>query len=71
MQGENKKAKSRGGKRVKERLGPDRSDRIDEYNFFLARDEEAPGEGVPEGDAIRKKKNKNNRNKSMTFFLSE
>ncbi len=68
MQGENKKAISRGGKGVKERLGPDR---IDEYNFFLARDEDAQGEGVPEGEAIRKKKYKNNRNKSRTFFLSE
>jgi hypothetical protein len=69
MQGENKKAKSRGGKGEKEPLGPGRPDRIDEYNFFLAPNEEAMEEGVPEGKA--KKKKINGLNKSMTFFLSK
>jgi hypothetical protein len=71
MQGEKKKAKSRGSKGEKGQLGPgrpDRPDRIDEYNFFLAQ-EEALEEDVPEGKA--KKKKMNDRNKSMTFFLSE
>jgi hypothetical protein len=63
MQGENKKAESHGLKGEKGRLGPDR---IDEYNFFLAQ-EEALEEDVPEG----KVKKMNDRNKSMTFFLSE
>ncbi len=69
MQGENKKAKSRGSKGEKEHLGPGRPDRIDEYNFFLAPNEEAVEEGVPEGKV--KKKKWDDRNKSMTFFLSE
>jgi hypothetical protein len=69
MQGENKKAESRGGKGEKEHLGPGRPDLIDEYNFFLATDEEAIEEGVPERKA--KKKKMNDRNKSMAFFLSE
>lgn len=69
MEGENTKAKSRGSKGEKERLGPGRPDRIDEYNFFLAPNEEAPEAGVPEGKA--KKKKMNDRNKSMAFFLSE
>jgi hypothetical protein len=68
MQGEKKKAKSRGSKGEKWQLGPGRPDRIDEYNFFLAQ-EEALEEGVPEGKA--KKTKRNDRNKSMTFFLSE
>jgi hypothetical protein len=68
MQGEKKKANSRGSKGEKGHLGPGQPDRIDEYNFFLAQ-EEALEEDVPEGKA---KKNKmNDRNKSMTFFLSE
>ena len=66
MQGENKEDKSRGGKGEKEPLGPGR---IDEYYFFLAPNEEALEEGVPEGKA--KKKKWDDRNKSMTFFLSE
>jgi hypothetical protein len=70
MQGENKKAKSRGSKGEKEHLGPGRPERIDEYNFFLTQDEEVLEEGVPEGKA-KKKKKINDRNKSMTFFLSE
>ena len=73
MQGENKKAKSHGSKGGKEHLGrglPDRPDRIDEYNFFLASNEEALEEGVPERKA-KKKKKMNDPNKSMTFFLSE
>ena len=73
MQGENKKAKSRGSKGEKEHLGPDRPDRPDrigEYNFFLAPNEEAVEEGVPERKA-KKKKKRNDPNKSMTFFLSE
>ena len=66
MQGENKEDKSRGSKGEKEPLGPGR---IDEYYFFLAPNEEAPEEGVPEGKA--KKRKIEDRNKSMTFFLSE
>ena len=71
MQGEKKKAKSRGSKGEKGRLGPgrpDRPDRIDEYNFFLAQGE-ALVEDVAEGKAIKKKWD--DRNNSMTFFLSE
>jgi len=68
MQGEKTKAKSRGSKGGKGHPGPGRSDRVDEYNFFLAQ-EEALEEDVPEGKAKRKKWN--DRNKSMTFFLSE
>lgn len=67
MQGENKKAKSRGSKGDEEHIGPGR---IDEYKFFLAQDEEALEQGVPEGKA-KKKKKRSDRNKSMTFFLSE
>ena len=67
MQGENKKAKSGGSKGEEEHIGPGR---IDEYQFFLAQDEEALEEGVPEGKA-KKKKKRSDRNKSMTFFLSE
>jgi hypothetical protein len=67
MQGEKKKAKSRGSKGEKGHLGPGRPDRIDEYNFFLAQEEAL--KDVPEGKA--KKKKMNDRNKSMTFFLSE
>jgi hypothetical protein len=67
MQGENKKAKSRGSKGEEGHIGPGR---IDEYKFFLAQEEEAFEEGVPEGEA-RKKKKRSDRNKSMTFFLSE
>lgn len=66
MQGENKKEKSRGSKGEKESLGPGR---IDEYNFFLTPNEETLEEGVPEGKA--KKKKIKDRNKSMTFFLSD
>ena len=66
MQGENKKAESRDSKGEQEHLGPGR---IDEYNFFLAPNEEAVEEGVPEGK--QKKKKMNDPNKSMTFFLSE
>jgi hypothetical protein len=66
MQGENKKAKSRSSKSGKGRPGPGL---IDEYNFFLAPNKEAPEGGVPEGDA--KKKKWDARNKSMAFFLSE
>ena len=65
-QWENKKAKSRGSKGGKEHLGPGR---IDEYNFFLTPNEETLEEGVPEGKS--KKKKIKDRNKSMTFFLSE
>jgi len=68
MQGEKTKAKSRGSKGGKGHPGPGRPDRVDEYNFFLAQ-EEALEEDVPEGKAKRKKWN--DRNKSMTFFLSE
>ena len=64
MQGENKEDKSRGSKGEKEPLGPGR---IDEYYFFLAPNEEALEEGVPEGKA--KKKKIGDRNKSMTFFF--
>lgn len=67
MQGENKKAESRGSKGEQEHPGPGR---IDEYNFFLAPNEEAVEEGVPERKA-KKKKKRNDPNKSMTFFLSE
>ena len=66
MQGESKKDKSRDSKGGNKPLGPGR---IDEYNFFLAPNEEALEEGVPEGKA--KKKKIKDRNKSMTFFLSE
>lgn len=66
MQEENMKDKSRGSKGGKEPLGPGR---IDEYNFFLTPNEETLEEGVPEGKA--KKKKIKDRNKSMTFFLSE
>jgi len=52
MQGEKKKAKSRGSKGEKEHLGPGR---IDEYNFFLAQDEEAMEEAVPEEKAKKGK----------------
>jgi hypothetical protein len=67
MQGENKKAESRGSKGEQEHLGPGR---IDEYNFFLAPNEEALEEVVPERKT-KKKKKMNDPNKSMTFFLSE
>ena len=70
MQGEKKKDKFSGSKGEKGHIGPGRPDRIDEYNFFLAPNEEAVEEGVPEGKAIKKKK-MSDRNKSMTFFLSE
>ena len=70
MQGENRKAESHGSERGKEHLSPGRPDIIDEYDFFLAPNEEAQEEGVPEGKAKKKKKT-NDRNKSMTFFLSK
>jgi len=66
MQGKNKKSESCGGKGKKEHPDPGR---VDEYNFFLAQDEKALEEGIPEGKA--KKKALNDTNKSMTFFLSE
>jgi hypothetical protein len=61
MQEESRKAESRGGKGEEERLGsgrsngPDRSNRIDEYNFFIARDEETQEEGVPEEKAKKRR----------------
>ena len=52
MQGEKKKAKLSGGKGGKEQRGPGQ---IDEYNFFLAQDEEAIEEAVPEEKAKKRK----------------
>lgn len=69
MPGEAKKTKSGRIKGGMKSLGPDGLDRIDEYNFFLAQDGEEAEGGVPEGKA--KKKKQNDRNKSMTFFLSK
>jgi hypothetical protein len=66
MKGKNKKAGSRGSKGENEQPDPGR---INEYNFFLAQDEKAVGEGVPEEN--EKTKTGNGANKSMTFFLSE
>jgi len=65
MQGGNKKAKSRSSKRGKGR--PGRPSLIDEYNFFLAPNEEAPEEGVPEGNA---KKKENERPEQEHDFFS-
>lgn len=67
MQGENKKTKGRGSQGEKRKRSPGR---IDEYNFFLAPNDEAMEEGVPERKA-KKKQKMNDQNKSLTFFLSE
>lgn len=69
MQGE-KKTKSLGSQGEREHLGRGLLGRIEEYNFFLAPNEEALEEGVPERKA-QKKKQRNDPNKSMSFFLSE
>ena len=52
MKGEKKKAKLSGSKGGKEHRGPGQ---IDEYNFFLAQDEEAIEEAVPEEKAKKRK----------------
>jgi hypothetical protein len=71
MEGEKKQDNSRGSKERNADIVPGR---IHEHDFFLTQDEEGAGRVVPEAEIEKPPeagKGKKDRNKSMTFFLSE
>jgi hypothetical protein len=71
MEGEKKKNHSRGGKERNAGIAPCR---IHEYDFFLTQDEEVgAGKSVPAEAEKRPEtgEGEKERNKSITFFLSE
>ena len=71
MEGEQKQDNLRGSKGRNADIAPGR---IHEYDFFLTQDEDGAGKVVPEAEPEKRAeagKRKKDRNKSITFFLSE
>jgi hypothetical protein len=71
MEGEKKQNHSRGNQRKNADIAPGR---IHEYVFFLTQDQEGAGKSVPVAEVEKRPKTgegNKDRNKSITFFLSE